>query len=79
MRTPPAPRSPTSTPTRQAPACWPPARACCTGCASSPTTTGLRGADHEVFGSIDVEGLLLQVLAHDEEHRASILLGEPEV
>ena len=36
-------------------------------------------ADHEAFGSIDVEGLLLQVLAHDEEHRASILLGEPEV
>ena len=36
-------------------------------------------ADHDVFGSIDVEGLLLQVLAHDEEHRASILLGEPEV
>jgi hypothetical protein len=36
-------------------------------------------ADHEAFGTIDVEGLMLQVLAHDEEHRASILLLEPEV
>ena len=30
-------------------------------------------ADHEAFGPIDVEGLLLQVLAHDEEHRATLL------
>ena len=36
-------------------------------------------AEHETFGSIDVEGLMLQVLAHDEEHRATLLLGQPEV
>ena len=36
-------------------------------------------ADHEAYGSIDIEGLMLQVLSHDEEHRASILLGQPEV
>ncbi|MCX6433144.1 MAG: DinB family protein [Actinobacteria bacterium] len=36
-------------------------------------------AEHEAFGSLDVEGLMLQVLSHDEEHRASILLGQPEV
>lgn len=36
-------------------------------------------ADHDTWGRIDVEGLMLQALAHDEEHRASILLGEPEV
>jgi hypothetical protein len=35
-------------------------------------------ADHDTFGPIDVEGLLLQVLAHDEEHRASLLLGQPD-
>ena len=35
-------------------------------------------ADHDTFGPIDVEGLMLQVLAHDEEHRASLLLGQPE-
>lgn len=32
-------------------------------------------AEHDTFGPIDVEGLLLQVLAHDEEHRASLLMG----
>jgi hypothetical protein len=36
-------------------------------------------AEHDTFGPMDVEGLLLQVLAHDEEHRATILLGESEV
>jgi hypothetical protein len=36
-------------------------------------------AEHDTFGPMDVEGLMLQVLAHDEEHRATILLGEPEV
>lgn len=35
-------------------------------------------ADHDTFGPMDVEGLMLQVLAHDEEHRASLLLGQPE-
>ena len=39
----------------------------------------LATAEHDVFGTLDIEGLMLQVLAHDEEHRASILLGEPEV
>jgi hypothetical protein len=33
-------------------------------------------AAHEVFGPLDVEGLMIQVLAHDEEHRASLLLRE---
>ena len=32
-------------------------------------------AQHEVFGLIDVQGLLLQILAHDEEHRSSLLIG----
>ena len=36
-------------------------------------------AEHDTFGPMDIEGLMLQVLAHDEEHRASILLGESEV
>jgi hypothetical protein len=36
-------------------------------------------AEHDTFGPMDVEGLLLQVLAHDEEHRASILLGQTEI
>lgn len=36
-------------------------------------------AEHETWGAIDVEGLMLQALAHDEEHRASILLGQAEV
>ena len=36
-------------------------------------------AEHEAFGPLDIEGLLLQVLSHDEEHRASILLSQPEV
>jgi hypothetical protein len=32
-------------------------------------------ADHDIFGTIDVTGLMLQLLAHDEEHRATLLLG----
>ena len=32
-------------------------------------------AHHDIFGTLDVEGLMLQVLGHDEEHRASILLS----
>ncbi len=36
-------------------------------------------AVHDTWGVIDVEGLMLQALAHDEEHRASILLGQAEV
>ncbi len=36
-------------------------------------------AEHEAFGPLDIEGLMLQVLSHDEEHRASILLSQPEV
>lgn len=35
-------------------------------------------AEHDTFGPIDVEGLMLQVLAHDEEHRATLLLGQPD-
>ena len=30
-------------------------------------------AKHDEFGEIDVAGLLIQVLTHDEEHRASLL------
>ena len=30
-------------------------------------------AEHEDFGIIDVQGLIMQVLGHDEEHRASLL------
>ena len=30
-------------------------------------------AEHEDFGVIDVQGLIMQVLGHDEEHRASLL------
>ena len=30
-------------------------------------------ADHEDVGVIDVQGLIMQVLFHDEEHRASLL------
>ncbi len=32
-------------------------------------------ARHAIFGTIDVEGLLLQALGHDEEHRATLLFG----
>jgi hypothetical protein len=31
---------------------------------------------HDVFGVMDVEALMIQALAHDEEHRASLVLGE---
>jgi len=30
-------------------------------------------ANHEAFGTIDVAGLIIQVLTHDEEHRASLV------
>ncbi len=33
-------------------------------------------AEHEDFGVIDVQGLIMQVLVHDEEHRASLLQAE---
>ena len=33
-------------------------------------------AEHEDFGVIDVQGLIMQVLGHDEEHRASLLQAE---
>jgi hypothetical protein len=32
-------------------------------------------ARHDVFGVLDVEGLMIQVLGHDEEHRASLVLA----
>jgi hypothetical protein len=32
-------------------------------------------ATHDVFGELDVEGLMIQVLGHDEGHRGSLLLG----
>ena len=38
-------------------------------------STGL----HAVFGEMDVEALMLQALAHDEEHRASLVLRTDEV
>ena len=33
-------------------------------------------AEHEDFGVIDVQGLIMQALGHDEEHRASLLQTE---
>jgi hypothetical protein len=33
----------------------------------------LATANHESFGVIDVSGLIIQILTHDEEHRASLL------
>jgi hypothetical protein len=30
-------------------------------------------AEHEDFGTIDVAGLIIQILTHDEEHRASLV------
>ena len=30
-------------------------------------------AKHEAFGEIDIAGLIIQVLTHDEEHRASLV------
>lgn len=30
-------------------------------------------AQHEAFGTIDVAGLIIQILTHDEEHRASLI------
>jgi hypothetical protein len=33
-------------------------------------------AHHAIFGVIDVEGLLIRVLSHDEDHRGSLLLPD---
>jgi hypothetical protein len=30
-------------------------------------------AKHETFGTIDIAGLIIQILTHDEEHRASLI------
>lgn len=30
-------------------------------------------ANHETFGQIDIAGLIIQILTHDEEHRASLV------
>jgi hypothetical protein len=30
-------------------------------------------AEHEAFGHIDIAGLIIQILTHDEEHRASLI------
>lgn len=30
-------------------------------------------AEHEAFGHIDMAGLIIQILTHDEEHRASLI------
>jgi hypothetical protein len=30
-------------------------------------------AQHDAFGHIDVSGLVIQILTHDEEHRASLI------
>jgi hypothetical protein len=30
-------------------------------------------AEHEAFGNIDISGLIIQILTHDEEHRASLV------
>ncbi len=30
-------------------------------------------AQHEAFGLIDISGLIIQILTHDEEHRASLI------
>jgi len=30
-------------------------------------------AKHETFGTIDIAGLIIQILTHDEEHRASLV------
>lgn len=30
-------------------------------------------AQHEAFGLIDIAGLIIQILTHDEEHRASLI------
>jgi hypothetical protein len=33
----------------------------------------LATAEHEAFGQIDIAGLIIQILTHDEEHRASLV------
>ena len=38
----------------------------------TPEQWGAR-AQHEAFGEIDLAGLIIQVLTHDEEHRASLV------
>jgi hypothetical protein len=30
-------------------------------------------AEHEAFGHIDISGLIIQILTHDEEHRDSLI------
>lgn len=35
---------------------------------------GIRG-HHEVFGEMDTQAVVMAVLAHDEEHRGSLVLG----
>ena len=39
----------------------------------TPEQWGARG-QHEIFGDMDIEAVIYAVLAHDEEHRASLLL-----
>jgi len=34
-------------------------------------------AVHETFGEIDVRGMVMEVLGHDEEHRASLVYSHP--
>jgi len=36
-------------------------------------------AVHESFGEIDVRGLVIEALAHDEEHRASLVYSHPDL
>jgi hypothetical protein len=38
-----------------------------------PEQWGAQGT-HEIFGEMDIEAVIYAVLAHDEEHRASLLL-----
>ncbi len=33
-------------------------------------------AEHDDFGTIDIQGLVMLILGHDEEHRASLLFRE---
>lgn len=36
-------------------------------------------AVHETFGEIDVRGLVIEILTHDEEHRASLVYSNSDV
>jgi hypothetical protein len=42
----------------------------------APEQWAARG-QHEIFGEMDIEAVVYAVLAHDEEHRASLLLPRP--